>query len=98
MTTRNLRHNSTAPDLWHPEEEEEQQPLADPDIDLEEEKQEPIMAAVTEWKTDPLHGNFNPTTKLGHQIYLEKTKGLPASECLELLKGNASEKIETYTH
>ena len=98
MTTRNLRSNSTAPDLWQQEEDEHppadleieqhEEPPADPDIELHEE--ETIMA-TTEWKTDPFHGNFNPATKLGHQIYLEKTKGLPASERLELSKGNAAD-------
>ena len=82
MATRSLRSNSTAPDLFHPA------PPVAPEIEEVEHEPE-TMADTTEWKTDPLHGNFNPGTKLGHQIFLEKTKGLPESDRLELSKENA---------
>ena len=46
------------------------------------------MAKV--WKTNPFAGDFNPGTKIGHQIFTEKTKGLPDSDCLALTKANAN--------
>ena len=45
------------------------------------------MAEV--WKTNPFSGDFNPGTKIGHQIFTKKTKGLPEADCLTLTKSNA---------
>ena len=39
---RNLYSNSTAPNIWYPEEEEVQRPPADQDIDRNEEEQPPV--------------------------------------------------------
>ena len=48
-----------------------------------------IMAEV--WKTNPFKGDFNPGTKAGQQIFVEKTKGLPEADRMALSKANASE-------
>ena len=50
----------------------------------------PAIMSV-EWKTDPLHGNFNPGTPMGHKIFLEKTKGLGVDTRFDLTKANAME-------
>jgi hypothetical protein len=47
------------------------------------------------WKSDPLQGNFNPGTKLGKDIFLEKSKGLPEDQRLDLNRSNAS-KLHRY--
>ncbi len=61
---RNLRSNSNAPNIW---------PIA-PAFVPQHQQQLPIMAApTTEWKVNPFHGNFNPATKTGQQIFLKKT-------------------------
>ncbi len=41
------------------------------------------------WKSKPLQGNFNPGSKLGKDIFLEKIKGLPESQHLNLTRTNA---------
>lgn len=43
---------------------------------------------TTKWKVNPFHGNFNPATKTGQQIFLKKTKGLPDDKRLKLLKAD----------
>ena len=40
------------------------------------------------WITTPFSGNFNPGTKLGNSIFLEKTKGLSKDNSLDLNKAN----------
>ena len=35
------------------------------------------FVATEVWKTTPFSGDFNPGSKLGNSIFLEKTKGLP---------------------
>ena len=87
MVTRNLGSNSSPPairtisNLLN----------ASANDDLEDPPQNAIMfTPVVEWKTDPFHGKFNPGTKLGHQIFQEKTKGLAKSDILELSKTNSA--------
>ena len=57
----------------------------------------PAITAVPPvvWKTNPFTGKFNPGTKLGHSIFLEKTKGLKEEDRLDLTKSNSS-KIHQY--
>ena len=43
------------------------------------------------WKTTPFSGDFNPGTKLGNSIFIEKAKGLPESVRLDLTKNNSQE-------
>ena len=40
------------------------------------------------WKTAPDRGNFNPGTQLGQKIFLEKSKGLPDGQKLDLTLSN----------
>ena len=40
------------------------------------------------WERTPLPGNFNPGTKLGNSIYLEKTKILSEADYHDLNKAN----------
>ena len=48
----------------------------------------PIVTEV--WKTTPYpySGDSNPGTKLGNSIFIEKTKGLPEADRLDLSKKN----------
>ena len=47
------------------------------------------VAPVEElWNTTPFSGDFNPGTKLGNSIFLEKTKGLSEADCLDPNKAN----------
>ena len=50
-------------------------------------------ASVVEevWKMTHFSGDFNPGTKLGNIIFIEKTKGLPESVRLDLTKKNPQE-------
>jgi len=52
-----------------------------------------IMANATPevWKSNPLQGDFNPGTKLGKDIFLEKSKGLPEADRFDLTQENAGE-------
>ena len=50
---------------------------------------DPVVEEV--WKTTPFSGNFNPGTKLGNSIFIEKTKGLHESVRLDLTKKNSQE-------
>ena len=59
-------------------------------LQIENNQAQPLTMA-DEWKSDPLQGDFNPGTKLGKDIFLEKTKGLPENERLELNRKNASQ-------
>ena len=43
------------------------------------------------WKSNPLQGNFNPGSKLGKDIFLEKIKGLPEDQRLDLTRTNAQQ-------
>ena len=47
-------------------------------------------APVEVWKSNPLQGDFNPGTKLGKDIFLEKSKGLPENERFDLTRANAT--------
>ena len=48
------------------------------------------VAPVQEvWKATPFSGDFNPGTKLGNSIFLEKTKGLAEADRLDLNKANS---------
>ena len=48
------------------------------------------MALVEDvWITTPFSGNFNPGTKLGNTVFLEKTKGLAEVNRLDLNKANS---------
>ncbi len=49
-----------------------------------------ITMSTDEWKTNPFHGNFNPGTKTGQQIFLEKTKGVADGTRYSLTKDNAA--------
>ena len=55
----------------------------------------PSSAAPVIWKTNPFAGNFNPGTKIGHSIFLEKTKGLKEEDRYDLTKTNST-KIHQY--
>ena len=46
----------------------------------------PAIAVV--WKTNPFAGKFNPGTKIGSSIFIEKTKGLKEELQLDLTKSN----------
>ena len=50
-----------------------------------------VTTPAVVWKTTPFSGDFNPGTKLGNSIYLEKTKGLKESDRLDLNKRNSQE-------
>ncbi len=81
---RSTRSNFTAPEIW---------PIQ-PVEHLQASNLNPrIMAAPTpiEWKTNPFSSSFNPATKIGQQIFIEKTKGLPDGTRYDLSKENASE-------
>ena len=54
----------------------------------------PVVAPEV-WKTTPFSGDFNPGTKLGNSIFLEKTKGLQEADRMDLIKKNAR-KIHQY--
>ena len=54
---------------------------------------DPVVEEV--WKTTPFSGDFNPGTKLGNRIFIEKTKGLPESERPDLTK-KKSQEIHKY--
>jgi len=102
---RALRSNSTAPAVWNLEAHQQnanQQllsqmaginpganalavpPVAPP---------APVVAEV--WKRNPYSGDFNPGTKLGNSTFIEKTKGLPEADRLDLTKRN-SQAIHRY--
>ena len=49
----------------------------------------PVVEEV--WKTTPFSGKYNPGTKLGNSIFIEKTKGLPEYMRLDLTKKNSQE-------
>ena len=53
------------------------------------------FVATEVWKTTPFSGDFNPGSKLGNSIFLEKTKGLPEADRMDLTKKNA-QKIHQY--
>ena len=102
MATRNLRSNSAVPEIWPlgvlfeaPAADNNQDPLLERDeptqVEVIAPPAHPTMATAPtiEWKTDPFQGKFNPGTKTGHQIFLEKTKGLAKKDKLELLKTNS---------
>ena len=102
MATRNLRSNSAVFEIW-PIGELLDTSTADEieDPPLEREEPPPVEAIVPpaipimvdpviEWKTDPFQGKFNPGTKTGHQIFLEKTKGLAEKDKHELSKTNSA--------
>jgi len=99
MATRNLRSNSAVPEIWPfgvlmeasaPDENDPTLTVnALPAVILP--PAPPIMAATVEWKTDPFQGKFNPGTKSGQAIFLEKTKGLAEKDRLELSKSNSAE-------
>ncbi len=40
------------------------------------------------WKSNPLQGNFNPGSKIGMDIFLEKNKVLPENQRLDLTRTN----------
>ena len=102
MATRNLCSNSAVPKIWPFGvllEASAADEIKDPSLERDEPSiveavvppAPPIMAAPTiEWKTDPFQGKFNPGTKTGHQIFLEKTKGLAEKDRHELLKTNSA--------
>jgi len=105
MATRNLCSNSAASEIWPfgvlveaPAPDEIEDPLLEeeepPQVEAIVPPAPPIMAAnappAIEWKTDPFHGNFNPGTQLGHQIFQEKMKGIAEKDRLEFLKSNSA--------
>ncbi len=75
---RNLRSNSNAPNIW---------PINQPQ--LETLPQIMATAPTTEWNVNPFHGNFNPATKMGQQIFLKKTEGLAEDKRLYLTKADS---------
>ena len=95
--TRALRSNSLAPIVWNlkaHQQNADQQVLEQmagintgdgaPAVPLA-----PVVKEV--WKTTPFSGDFNPGTKLGNSIFIEKTKGLPESVRLDSTKNNSQE-------
>lgn len=99
MATRNLRSNSAVPEIWPFGVllEASAADETDPTLEVIEPPEAiippapVIMAATIEWKTDPFQGKFNPGTKSGQAIFLEKTKGLAEKDRLELSKSNSAE-------
>jgi len=55
-----------------------------------------IAAPVVIWKTNPLHGDFNPGTLAGSKIFLQKIEGLPISERLPFTKSKAAEIFQHF--
>ena len=76
-----FRTNSIVPSVWdlpavqaHVDQRIEQENMAE--AALVAPAPAPVVAPEV-WKTTPFSGDFNPGTKLGNSIFLEKTKGLP---------------------
>ena len=99
---RALRSNSTAPTVWNLEAHRQnanQELLVQmaannlgagaPVVPVAA----PVIAKV--WKITPYSGDFNPGTKLGNSIFVEKIKGLPEADRLDLPKKN-SQAIHRY--
>lgn len=96
--SRPTRRNFQAPDIWPIE----SIVLTNPPLIIEQEAEANfvaffqdlettmIMTSTKEWKTNPFHGNFNPGTKTGQQIFLEKTKGNADGTRYSLTKDNAA--------
>ena len=83
---RELRSNSTAPNLW---------PITNTPVSQRNMSGTAAPApAPSEWKVNPYHGNFNPATKTGQAIFKEKTQGLPIDARLDLTKVNAPKLLQ----
>ena len=102
MAARGLRSNSTAPEIWPIGRAETIDPNANNagGAGLQPPNPPPnpplapvVMANATPevWKSNPLQGDFNPGTKLGKDIFIEKSKGLAESERFDLSQENAGE-------
>ena len=82
---RALRSNSSAPRVWNIEAHQqnadqhvlEQMAGVNPGAGAPVVQSAPVVEEV--WKTTPFSGDFNPGTKLGNSIFIEKTKGLHES-------------------
>jgi hypothetical protein len=98
---RTLRSNSSSiPSVWniaqHQANANEELALEVEPVPVNNPVLLPVVATMTEvWKTNPFAGDFNPGTKVGHQIFTEKTKGLPEADRLALTKANAN-SIHSY--
>ena len=88
---RALRSNSSAPRVWNLEahQQNEDQNILEQMAGINAVPPAPVVKEV--WKTTPFSGDFNPGTKLGNIIFIEKTKGLPESVILDLTKNNSQE-------
>ena len=92
-----LRSSSSSPRVWNleaPQQNADQHVLEqmagiDPGAGAPAVQPAPVVEEV--WKTTRFSGDFNPGTKLGNSIFLEKTKGLPKSVRLDLTKKNSQE-------
>ena len=81
--SRALRSNSSAPRVWNLEAHQqnsnqhvlEQMAGINPGAGAPAVPPAPVVEEV--WKTTPFSGDFNPGTKLGNSIFIEKTKGIP---------------------
>ena len=104
--TQNLRSNSTVPSNWNlpaHQAEANQFVAASSTETIAMAVAAPAPAATgagttvaTEvWKTTPYSGNFNPGTKHGNTIFVEKTKSLSEANWLDLTKKN-SQTIHKY--
>ena len=89
---RTLRSNSSSiPSVWDQVNASEALALEVEPVPIINPVTLPVVATMAEvWKTNPFAGDFNPGTKVGHQIFTEKTKGLPEADRLALTKANAN--------
>ena len=104
--TRNLRSNSTVPSNWNlpaHQAEPNQFVTASTTATIAMAVAAPAPAATGAgttvaaevWKTTPYSGDFNPGTNHGNTIFVEKTKGLPEANRLDLTEKN-SQAIHKY--
>ena len=93
--SRALQSNSSAPRVWNIEAHQHNadQHFLEQMAGINAVPPAPVVEEV--WKTTPFSGNFNPGTKLGNSIFIEKTKGLPESERPDLTK-KKSQEIHKY--
>ena len=106
MATRNLCSGLPVPEIWPlgvlmeapAPNEIIDTPLAEDEPPLVEAivPPAPAIMATIKWKTDPFQGKFNPGTKTGQAIFLEKTKGLAKKDRLELSKSNSAEILKFF--
>ena len=92
---RALRSNSSAPRVWNikAHQQNTDQHVLEQMDGINAVPPAPVVKEF--WKTTPFSGDFNPGTKLGNVIFIEKTKDIPESVRLDLTKNN-SQEIDKY--